>query len=319
MSCPATTNKADEFGSIGLGSMMMGWRVSCRDAEKIFVLANETGISLIDTSVSYARGDCHRIIAKCLKNLNLRNEFRIATKVGGISSDTDPSYLRGLSKLNIIRQCELSLNQLNVDSLDVLQLHYPVQDELFDEILEALHLLMTSGKILNYGLCNHSKEDLVRFLGYVKTSNFPGPLSNQFQFNLLNARGQNELFDLMAAEGLKSITWGGLASGLLSEWYVKNDSLKPGSRVITGRERDASLLLLSQANTKKILKQLSKIASDLNVPVQVIALYWILVKQTNNCLLLGVSSVFQLSQLITGFLKCQNNLTFSELDNLTNI
>ena len=82
--------------------MMMGWRLDSRESEKIISLAYDNQILIIDTSVSYSRGYCHKIIGNALSNLKLRNKFFIATKVGGVSNDSDQPQNRGYSKKNII-------------------------------------------------------------------------------------------------------------------------------------------------------------------------------------------------------------------------
>jgi len=284
---------------IGLGTMMMGWRLNSSESEKIISLAYENEILFIDTSVSYSRGYCHEIIGKALLNLKLRNKFFIATKVGGISSDSDTSENRGYSKKNIIRQCELSLSQLNVERINLLQLHHPTNDFSLEEMLEALYLLKSQGKIENYGICNYSEKDTRELLAHVEENNLPLPLTNQFEYNLLNYNEQDSLFKFLDSTSLKTLTWGPLASGLLTDWYLNNEHLRPNSRIELGRENNSKSDVLKKRVTKDMLKKISSYCREFNISAQVFSLLWILNKKPNNTPLLGPSTVDQFNQLVT--------------------
>jgi aryl-alcohol dehydrogenase-like predicted oxidoreductase len=285
---------------VGLGTMMMGWRLDSKESERIISLAYENQVVMIDTSVSYSRGYCHEIIGKALFNLKLRNKFFIATKVGGISNDSDTSDNRGYSKHNIIRQCELSLAQLNIECIDLLQLHNPTKDFELQEILEALDLLMTQGKIKSYGISNYNLEFTREFLSYVSRNNFPKPLTSQFEYNIINFRDNNSLFDFLESMNLRTLTWGPLASGLLTDWYLDKTYLKPNSRIEVGREKSAKNIILNRIATRNILNKISNYCSELNMPAQVFSLLWILKTKPNNSPLIGPSSTIQFMQLIEG-------------------
>lgn len=295
---------------IGLGTMMMGWRLNSKDSEKIISLAYDNEISMMDTSVSYARGYCHELIGKALNNLKLKDKFFIATKVGGISNDSDTPENRGYSKHNIIRQCELSLTQLDIECIDLLQLHNPTNDFGFQEILEALNLLKTQGKIKNYGICNYNEENTKELLTYIGENNFPEPLTNQFEYNLINFREQASLFNFLESTNLKTLTWGPLAGGLLTDWYLDKTYLRPSSRIEVGRENNSKNIILNKASTKYIFKKISAYCSEFNIPAQIFSLLWILKTKPDNLPLIGPSSVDQFIQLI----KEVNNKKYKHID-----
>lgn len=290
--------------------MMMGWRLNKKDSEKVISLAYDNKVVLIDTSVSYSRGYCQEIIGKALSNLKLRDEFFIATKVGGVSSDSDKPDHRGYSSRNIIRQCELSLRQLNIDCIDLLQLHNPTTDFEFEEMLEALVRLKLQGKINNYGICNYDLENTTNFLNYVRKTNLPEPLTNQFEYNLLNFREQTELFSYLESTSLKTLTWGPLAGGLLTNWYSGKSYLRPNSRLKVGREANSKNKILNKSSTQNILKKISAYCKELNIPTQIFALLWIIKTRPNNVPLIGPSSINQFVQLAKGV----NNEMYQSID-----
>jgi aryl-alcohol dehydrogenase-like predicted oxidoreductase len=304
------TRKASLPTGIGLGTMMMGWRLNSNDSEKIISLAYDNQILIIDTSVSYSRGYCHEIIGRALSNLKLRDKFFIATKVGGISNDSDQPQNKGYSKYNIIRQCELSLTQLNIECIDLLQLHNPTNDFGFQEIFEALNLLKTQGKIKNYGVCNYNIKNTKELLSYISENNFPEPLTTQFEYNLINFLEQSSLFKFLETTNLKTLSWGPLASGLLTDWYLNNTFLKPNSRIEVGRENNSKNIILKKTSTKNILNKISTYCFEFNISAQVFSLLWILKTKPNNSPLIGPSSINQLVQLV----KEVNNEKYKNID-----
>ncbi len=306
-------NEIDETSfptGIGLGTMMMGWRINSADSEKIISLAYENEISLIDSSVSYSRGYCHEIIGNALHNLKLRNKFFIATKVGGVSNDSDTPENRGYSKRNIIRQCELSLSQLKIECIDLLQLHNPTHDFRFEEVLEALNLLKIQGKIHYYGICNYGELSTEQLLIQIRNNNLPEPLTSQFEYNLLNFREKDSLFDFLKSTNLKTLTWGPLASGLLTDWYLDKSYLRPNSRLELGRENTSKQIFLNNTSTQYVLKKISKYCLKFNIPTQIFALLWILKTKPNNSPLIGPSSIDQFIQLVEGV----NNKNYHHID-----
>ncbi len=282
---------------------MMGWRINKSKSQEILSAAFDNGINFIDTSVSYSRGGCQKIIGEALSNLKIRNQFIIATKVGGVSNDNDSINNRGYSKQNLIRQCELSLKQLKIEQIDILQLHSPTNETSNEEMLEALSILIKQGKISKYGICNYKKNGLNSFYESAITNNCQLPITNQFEFNLLNHKQSQPLFADCLSKNIGTITWGTLSSGLLSDWYINNVEIKPNSRLFNGRERSSKLELLNKPTTKEILLLLSKLSKEMEIPSQVIAFSWLLNNKPDNCVLIGPSNLEQMDELVN------NNLT----------
>jgi len=305
-------NNGPNLSQIGLGTMMMGWRTNRSESKKILSAACDLGITFIDTSVSYSRGFSHEIIGKSLASLKIRDKFTLATKVGGVSDDTDPIHHRGYSKKNIIRQCELSLRQLKTERIDILQLHYPTSETSYAEMLEALSLLIYQGKIKNYGLSNYNKDELNALCQSAEINNFQLPISNQFECNLLNYKKSQSFFEACSFQRIGSITWGPLSSGLLSNWYIRSSSIKPGSRIDNSREKNISKKILHKVFTKKILLLLGQISKETGITVQVLAISWLIHRKPNNCILIGPSNLKQLIELSS--ISLNNQSIFYELD-----
>lgn len=284
---------------------MMGWRLDFASSKKILSLAHSNDISFIDTSVSYARGDCHKMISRVLNSLKLRNKFFISTKVGGISDKNGRHF--GFSKDNILRQCNLSLRQLNVETIDLLQLHNPACSYLSEEILDSLNELKIQGKIQNYGVCNFQQKHLIEFIACAKKLDMAMPISNQFEYNLLNYHEQTSLIKFLHSKEIQTITWGLLASGLLTEWYLKHSKIKPKSRIESGRELHSKNELLQEETTQETLKKILRVSKELGISAQIFCALWARQTQPKNCLLLGPSSFEQFNEIIQGINKFKGN------------
>jgi len=290
---------------IGLGSMMMGWRLQADDALDIIAYAHDCGVNWLDTSVSYSRGLCHEIIGNCIKKLKLRDAFFIATKVGGIPKDSDPPEHIGYSYHNIIRQYELSLSQLQIDYIDLLQLHQPTKEHAFDEMLGALHHLIMQGKIKHYGICNYDAADFDMLSYSAKKLGMLAPFSHQFSYNLLDRDGKESLFSLAKKANANTISWGPLSGELLTDWYADSDGIKPNSRIDSGREKSAKQDLLQSAYARDCIQQLRDLRNQTGFSVQQLAISFLLNNSPIDHVLIGPSNLNQCKELLAFYTNCE--------------
>jgi aryl-alcohol dehydrogenase-like predicted oxidoreductase len=277
-------NKYQE-SKFGLGTMMLGWRLGKAEFKSILKKASEADITLIDTSVSYSKGLCHQLLGESLHELKLQGQFSIATKVGGISQNNDPPENIGYSKKNIIRQCELSLSQLGIDCIDLLQLHNPSDKTHDDEILDAIYTLIRAGKIRDFGVCNFSLEQFKRLASKAHLEGINCPTSNQIELNLLKFKDGLDFIERASELNCTTISWGALSSGLLNSWSAKNSKIIPDCRISNGRERESKIELLNDPDSLKKMSQLNTISLKEGIPVQLLSIAWIRSVAPKNCIL----------------------------------
>ena len=189
------------------------------------------------------------------------------------------SFIEDTQKKNIIRQCELSLRQLKTERIDILQLHYPTSETSNEEMLEALSLLIYQGKIKNFGLSNYNKSELNALYQSAVQNNFQLPISNQFEFNLLNYENSQSFFEACSSKRIGTITWGPLSSGLLSNWYISHSKIKPGSRIENSREKNSLKKILHKTSTKQKLLLLGQLSKETGIAAQVLAISWLIHKK----------------------------------------
>ena len=105
------------------------------------------------------------------------------------------------------------------------------------------------------------------------------------------------MFNFLENKNIRSLTWGPLASGLLTDWYVNNIELKPNSRIQIGREKETKHKLLNTQSTQKVFRKISDICQKYNMSAQILSLLWLLKKKPNNQILVGPSSIDQFMQI----------------------
>ena len=283
---------------IGLGTMMMGWRISYKDSLDMLAHAMDRGITFLDSSVSYARGNCHQILGRAIQSLGARSQVVLATKVGGISRDGDPTDFVGVSPGNILRQCELSLNQLKMDYIDLLQLHLADDTIPLEDQMGALESLRKKGHIRFYGVCNFSIKQLRGLIRIVTRDNYSGFVSHQFSYNLLEQNDRENILEQCESRGIGTIVWGPLASGLLTDNYSNRSTIVEGTRIDVGRERNDKLMLLKNPKTQEILRSMvqRRVASGATIQQQAVS--WLYKNDRVTSILIGPSNIQQLQELI---------------------
>ena len=283
---------------------MFGWRTDRDEALKIIDYAINNDIRFIDTSISYGRGSSHELLAECICQLNCRDKITLATKVGGISSkDNDPNS-SGFDNKNLTRQVELSLRQLKTDYIDLLQIHYPIEDQrTLDNVSKEIKSLFSAGKIRNIGVSNHNQS---QYRSFKKSVSLPSDLTipNQIEVSLLNTKGIREFSQY---NNIELIAWGPLSSGLLTSDCVSNNSIQPFTRIATGRELDSKVKLLTKEETQHIFSRLATLSSDTGISVTQIAFSWVLSLKQVRTILTGPSDLQQLKHILE-ILSWDNNI-----------
>jgi 1-deoxyxylulose-5-phosphate synthase len=211
-----------------LGTANFGDPTAEDEAHRIVHAAIDAGINLIDTADTYANGESERFIGNALRASGRRDDVLIATKLhypmGPGPNDRDNSYL------NVIRACEASLRRLQVDTIDLYQLHRPSEIVPVEETLRALDHLTRHGMIRYAGCSTHPAWRVMEALMISERRGYPRFVSEQPPYNLLDRRIENELVPLCQRYGLAILPWSPMAMGLLAGRYHDVDQLPADSR-----------------------------------------------------------------------------------------
>ncbi len=199
-----------QVNPIGFGAWAIGadWgQVSDRDAEAALNAALDRGVNFIDTADVYGMGRSEKLIAKVLKSRGGKKDVVVATKAGRKLS---PHVAEGYTVEAITGFVEQSLKNLEVDALDLLQLHCPPTPVYSNAALfDGLEKLVKQGKLKYYGVSVQEVDEAIKAMDY--------PIvSIQIIFNMLRQKPIEKLFDLAKRKNVAIIARVPLASGLLT-------------------------------------------------------------------------------------------------------
>lgn len=199
-----------------------------KDVARILDVALEAGINLIDTSDSYASGECESVIGRYFVKNRRRDDVIISTKVH-YPTGPGPND-RGNSRLHLMRACEDSLQRLKTGHIDLYQLHRPSPDISIDETLGALTDLVRQGKVRYIGCSTHPAWKVMEALMVSELKGYARFVSEQPPYNLLDRRIENELVPMCQAQGIGIIPWSPMAMGILAGRYADAEDYPTESR-----------------------------------------------------------------------------------------
>ncbi len=195
---------------VGFGAWQIGgsWGdVSEADGRAALNAALDAGMTFIDTADVYGDGRSEKIIADVLKARGGQRPM-VATKAG---RRLNPHVAEGYNKANLEGFIDRSLKNLQVDSLDLVQLHCPPTEVLYrPEVFAALDELQKAGKIKGYGVSVEKVEEALKAIEY------PGVVSIQIIYNIFRQRPDHLFFGEARRKNVAVIARVPLASGLLS-------------------------------------------------------------------------------------------------------
>jgi aryl-alcohol dehydrogenase-like predicted oxidoreductase len=187
------------------------------------------GVNLIDTADVYSGGLSEQIVGEALRGR--RDGVLLATKVR-MPMGTGPNDA-GLSRHHIVSGCEASLRRLGTDHIDLYQVHEWDGVTPLEETLEALDLLVRSGKVRYVGASNYAAWQLMKALGTAERAGLPRFVSQQIYYSLQARDAEYELIPATVDQGLGVLVWSPLAGGLLSGRYRRDHQPSAGSRQLT--------------------------------------------------------------------------------------
>ncbi|MDX4071384.1 aldo/keto reductase [Aliarcobacter skirrowii] len=217
--------------SICMGTMTFGSSTDEKEAFKILDMAYDRGINFYDTAELYpvspkkeTIGLTEAILAKWLKT-KARDSIILATKVAGAASGWFvPPVRHGLTAIDsfhIKRAIEGSLKRLQVDYIDLYQMHWPDTIVPIEESLKAFDALVKEGKVRYIGTSNDSAYGLTKANEMSKNKDLARFESIQNNFSLLNPRFHDELANVCRRENISLLPYSPMAGGVLSGKYNK--------------------------------------------------------------------------------------------------
>jgi aryl-alcohol dehydrogenase-like predicted oxidoreductase len=271
-----------------LGTMNFGPQTNEADSFAIMDKALELGINFFDTANVYGwktgEGITEQIVGRWFAlGGGRREKVVLATKVFGRMGDwPNTSHL---SALHIREACDQSLKRLQTDHIDLYQMHHVDRSTPWEEIWQAMEVLVQQGKVVYTGSSNFAGWHIARAQETAKTRNFMGLVSEQSLYNLKDRMVELEVLPACQAYGLGVIPWSPLAGGLLGGVLQK---IKEGRRAEKNTRKEIEEKRPKLVAWEAFCKKLGEKPAD-------VALAWLLQNPVVTAPIIGPRTLDQLT------------------------
>ena len=282
-----------------LGMMTYGskkwrqWVLEEEEAKPFVGRALEAGINFFDTADIYSVGESERVTGDLLKHFgDKRENVVVATKVFQTMSD-DPND-RGLSRKHILDSIDKSLKRLQMDYVDLYQIHRWDYSTPIEETMEALNDVVRSGKARYIGASSMFAWQFAKALRASERHGWTRFVSMQNHYNLVYREEEREMIPLCLDEGIGLIPWSPMARGFFA------GDRKPGGGGETVRAKGDPFAdeLYFRDEDFKVAERVQEVAKARGVTGPQIALAWLLNKPHISAPIIGASKMDHLNQAI---------------------
>jgi aryl-alcohol dehydrogenase-like predicted oxidoreductase len=275
------------FGDKNAGRMT--WILDDEEAAPIFRQAVELGITFWDTANIYGYGTSEEVVGRAMREYTRREDVVLATKLfqrmyagpgGG-----------GLSRRAIFEQIDASLVRLDVDFVDLLQIHRFDPEVPIEETMEALHDVVQSGKVRYLGASSMWAWQFAKMQAAARAHGWTPFVSMQDQYNLVQREEEREMFGLLADEGVGSLPWSPLGGGILARPWGENSTTR-GSGLAAADPKGRPVYLDTDQAT---VEAVQRIAKERGVAMASVAMAWVLRNPVVDAPIIGATKEHHLS------------------------
>ncbi len=281
-----------------LGTMTFGESVDYNKGLEIVKSFVNKGYTNIDTAYVYNEGQSEKIIGKILKKFD-SDMFQVSTKV-------NPRITGKLDRKSITDQLEISLKRLDLESIDILYLHFPDNSTPLEETLKTCDDLYRQGKFKRLGLSNYPAWQVVEISYLCQINGWIKPSVYQGMYNLFSKKCEYELLPALQKLEINFYAYNPLAGGLLSGKYAsfKQD---PSQGRFTNRPNYQNRYW--KESMFRALNLLVKEGSKQKIEIAELAFRWLanhskLANSKDNSIILGVS---KLEHLVSNIRNINNS------------
>jgi len=290
-----------EVSRLRMGTATFGGQADDKACLAMLDACAAQGVNFIDTANAYPlgsapadKGTSERIVGRWLQGR--RHAFIVATKGGAVMGPL--SWESGNSRKHLLDAADASLKRLGTDYVDLYQLHYDDRNTPLDETLEALDLIVRSGRARYAGVSNFQAWRLARAIGRCETHHWARPVAVQPRYNLLFRQIERELVPLCQQDGIGMICYNPLAGGLLSGKHRFAQEAEADSRF--GTIKGAAMYKERYWHEREFVavEAFVKLAQGAGTPPVQLAVAWVLAQPGVTSAILGASRVEQLSDVL---------------------
>ena len=268
------------------------WMLDQAAAEPIIRRAVEGGITFFDTADMYSNGGSEIATGKLIGKLFARDDVVLATKVFFPMSMSPNGG--GLSRKHILSAIDASLERLEMDYVDLYQIHRWDPDTEIEETMGALHDVVRAGKARYIGASSMYAWQLAKAQRVAARNGWTEFISMQNHYNLLYREEEREMIPLCIDQGLGVLPWSPLARGVLAGTRTRD-----GERRTTRSENDAYAdELYGRQEDFDVVERVAEVASERGVPPAQIALAWLLHKPGVTAPIIGATKLEHLEDAL---------------------
>ena len=281
--------------ALTLGTMTFGGRdqfanVGSTDvagATRQIDLCLDRGVNFIDTANVYSRGLSEEIVGEAIKGR--RDRVLLATKARMPMGDGPNAA--GLSRHHLIAECEASLRRMQVDHIDLYQVHEWDGQTPLEETIDALDTLVQSGKVRYVGASNYSGWQLMKALAVADRHGHRRFVTQQIYYSLQARDAEYELVPLAVDQGVGILVWSPLAGGLLSGKYRRGAEGPEGARQLTAWDEPP---VRDEDQLYDVVDALVEIGEGHGVSAAQVAIAWLLTRPGIVSVIVGARTDEQL-------------------------
>ena len=293
-------NTGIEVSKLTLGMMSYGnpslqkWYLDLDDARPLIKKALDLGINFFDTANVYSRGRSEEITGEVLKEY--RDDVVVATKVFFNMAGYEKEALnkQGLSRYNITKAINDSLERLQMDHVDLYQIHRLDKTIPTEEIMMNLNRVIDEGKTLHIGASSMYAWQFAKLQYTAEKLGLEQFKTMQNHYNLVYREEEREMFPLCKDLGVATIPWSPLARGFLSGKYKRNE--EP-----TGARVESDKLVKSRFFRQEdfdVVERVVEVANEKGVKPTQIALAWLFTKDYVTSPIIGATKADHLDQAV---------------------
>jgi aryl-alcohol dehydrogenase-like predicted oxidoreductase len=287
-----------QVSRICLGMMTYGlpssraWALVEDDARPFVKKAVESGINFFDTADMYSEGESERITGKLLAEFAPREEVVVATKV--FFPHSDKPNAGGLSRKHIMDGIERSLTNLNMDYVDLYQIHRWDYETPIEETMEALHDVVKAGKARYIGASSMWAWQFAKAQYTADLNGWTRFVSMQNHYNLMYREEEREMIPLCRDMGVGIIPWSPLARGILA-----GSRTRSGERKTKRSETDGLQdRLYTRDADYDVVETVQAVADEMGIKPAQLALAWLLHQPGITAPIVGASKMYQLDEAL---------------------
>jgi len=279
-------------------------------ADELIKACLEAGVNFFDTADVYSEGESENTLGQALKNLKIaRKDAVIATKVfsrvGPGRNDV------GASRGHIMDAVEASLHRLQMDHIDLYQIHGNDSITPVEETLRALDTLVQQGKVRYIGISNWQAWKIAKALGISEFRNLARFDTLQAYYTIAGRDLEREIVPFLEAEKMGLLVWSPLAGGLLSGKFGRTNQKPEGAR-----RSEFDFPIVDKERAWKILDVIAPIAKAHGCSSARIALAWLLTRPFVTSVIIGAK---RLDQLQDNIAAAELKLTEDEIKQLDEV